>query len=91
MRLTPLELLAGSAAIGFVAATWAIARFIGKLVAGNNVDEGHPDALDAVFPAERRSLHYIRQGVTGVLVALAIGDGLLGAILVVLLAGGLSR
>jgi len=74
-----LMILAGGAA------SWLTADRIGHIIRGNRFDEDRDAHADDEFPGTRRSLHFIRQDIAGVMVAVIFGNGLLAAIAVALL------
>lgn len=81
--MTQLDIasLAGGACI---AGGWVTSVLASRTVAANRRDEDRNAAIEDEYPGPRRSLHYTRQDVSAVFVALIVTNALLAAILAVL-------
>jgi hypothetical protein len=85
MNLNAVAEDAGLMIVAGVVANWLTASTVNRIIRENRRDEDAGVHADDDFPGMRRSLHFIRQDISGILVAAIYGNGILAAIAVALL------
>lgn len=75
-----------AASVAFNAAVWLTSERVDRVISSGRVKEDSADSYmaDDDYAGFRRSAHYTRQDIAGVLVAAIVANGLLAAILVLL-------